>query len=381
MIWIVLVWAAVFIGCMIVFLKSSESDSSSSTSDDVRIMDTKPAKIDHDKLQAAIRQKEKQAKQEYKEWTAKVKWEERQKLFNKTPNNNFMLPSTKFAGPTQPSETERSINVQPTKRETFHIHRELDYPSATKMSDEQQILEKNYYQIDKALYKEKLLREDTKADISKHKEQKTRYLNKARTIWIVVWIIAVSILTPIIYSIFSCEHWIPPLIASLIIVSPIAIYAICSLTADITADIANYGKEKELENERKIVKMYTELLNNVDVYQFLGIPSNMVFDENDLPNTYKTDFTLPRPYGNYTRFVAPHSGSRYHVKRGCSGAYHPVHIYDLSLNEYRFKWRYLSACQVCVGYRDSVEVPKWFIYYRKVRKITNEYEIKANYRK
>lgn len=91
MIWIVLVWAAVFIGCMIVFLKSSESDSSSSTSDDVRIMDTKPAKIDHDKLQAAIKQKEKQTKQEYKRWSAQVKRDKRQKLFNKTKNILFNI--------------------------------------------------------------------------------------------------------------------------------------------------------------------------------------------------------------------------------------------------------------------------------------------------
>lgn len=343
-----------------------------------------PTQIDHDKLQAAIEKKEKQAKKEYKRWSAQVKRDKRQKLFNKTPNNNFMLPSTKFAGPTQPGENELSNNVQPTKREFIHI--DIDPPfhnrvSAAKISDEQQMLEKNYYQIDKAIHKEKNLREDTKADISKYKEQRTHYLNKARRTWIVSWIIAVSVLTPLIHLVLPWGKWVASLIASLIIVSPLVIYAICSLTADITAEIANYGKEKELANERNIVKMYTELLNNVDIYQFLGIPSYIVFDENDLPNTSKTDFTLTHPYGNYTRFVAPHSGSRYHVKRGCSGAYHPVHIYDLSLNEYRFNWRYLSACQVCVGYRDSVEVPKWFIYYRKVRKITNEYGIKANYRK
>lgn len=331
MIWIALVWAAVFIGCLIVFLKSPYSDSSSDTHHE----------------------------------------------------NN--LPSTKFAGSTQPGKNELSINVQPTKREFIHI--DIDPPfhdhvaSVAKEPDKQQTIESHYQQIDEAINKEKTLRETTSADISKHKEQKTRYLNKARTIWIVAWIIAVTILTPLIRYIFSCETWLLPLIDSLIIASPIAIYAICSLTAEITSEIANYGKEKELANERNIVKMYTELLNNVDVYQFLGIPSNIVFDKNDLPNTFETDFTLPRPYGNYTRFVAPHSGSRYHVKRGCSGAYHPVHIYDLSLNEYRFNWRYLSACQVCVGYKDSVEVPKWFIYYRKVREITNEYGIKSNYRK
>ena len=51
-----------------------------------------PKRINHDKLQAAIEKKEKQAKEEYKKWVARNKYEKRQKLLNKSKSILSAIP-------------------------------------------------------------------------------------------------------------------------------------------------------------------------------------------------------------------------------------------------------------------------------------------------
>ena len=242
-------------------------------------------------------------------------------------------------------------------------------------------LQSHYQLIDNALYKEKTLRETTEKDISKYRQDEMDKLHKTRWILLAVWVLGIALFTTIIFFWFSCETILIPLIMSTAVVSPIIMYLIASITEERITAITAHGRDKEIKAEREIVKMYTELLHNVDIYEFLGIPYDIKFDAHDLPYHDGVNPYSQRPYGSLTRYIAPSSGTRYHIKQGCSGAYSPIHGYELSLNEYRKAWRYYSPCNVCIGSRDSIGVPQWYVYYLKVVKITNHYDIKANYRK
>lgn len=253
--------------------------------------------------------------------------------------------------------------------------------SRQEATKKRQQIESNYQLIDTALTKEKSLREASKKDIAEHREVEMNRLIKMRWILFATWAIVVSLLTTIIYFAFSCDSLLSPVIISTIIVSPIVMYYLSSVTEERVTEIHTYGRMNEIQAERDIVRMYTELLHNVDIYEFLGIPSSIKFDEHDLPYNDGTNHYSQTPFGPLTRYIAPSSGTRYHITRGCSGAYSPIHIYNLALNDFRQSWRQFSPCNVCIGPRDSITVPQWYVYYLKVTKITNQYAIKADYRK
>lgn len=252
---------------------------------------------------------------------------------------------------------------------------------ALKKREENHTIESHYRLIDNLLYKEKSLRETVTKDNSKYRQTEMDKLIKTRWILFAMWAIGIVVFTTIIYFMFSCDTILIPLIISTVVISPIVMYLLSSTTEERITAIHSYGKIKEIQTERDIVKMYTELLHNVDIYEFLGIPSDIKFDAHDLPYHDGANADSQRPYGSLTRYIAPSSGTRYHIKQGCSGAHSPIHGYELSLNEYRKAWRYYSPCNVCIGSRDSISVPQWYVYYLKVVKITNHYDIKANYRK
>lgn len=236
----------------------------------------------------------------------------------------------------------------------------------------------NYRRIDNALKKEKELRDKIRSKKLSFNDSEMKKLNKKRLIVVLLWAIAIALLTTILYFVFSCDTIVVPLIISTIIASLIAMYYISSVTEDCITKINKYVHDEEIIAEREIVKMYSELLTNVDIYQFLAIPSDIKFDKDDLPYKNNPIPDLPMPYGDFTRYIAPSSGSRYHRTRGCSGAHTPVHMYSLSLNEYRLSVRYYTPCGIC-GLRDTIVVPEWYVYYRKVRDITKKFGITSIY--
>ncbi len=236
----------------------------------------------------------------------------------------------------------------------------------------------NYARIDGALQKEKELREKIRNEKIHFRNSEIKKLNDKRAIAVILWGIAIALLTTIIYFMFSCDTIIAPLIISTLPISLIVMHYISSTTEESITAITKHECDEEIIVERAIVRMYSEVLLNVDIYQFLSIPSDIRFDKNGLPYYDTTDLSSSRPYGSFTRYIASQSGSRYHRTYGCSGAYSPIHIYPLSLNDYYMNWRRYTPCQVCGG-RDIIVVPQWYIYYQKVRDITNKYEIKVNY--
>lgn len=237
---------------------------------------------------------------------------------------------------------------------------------------------KNYSRIDSALQREKELRETTENDITKYRQTEMDKLYKTRWILFAVWIAGIVLLTTIVFFLFSCDTIIIPFIVSTMAISPVIMYFIASVTEDRITSITTYRQNKEIKAEIYIVKMYTDLLHNIDIYAFLGIPLDIKFYKDDLPYRLESDLNSSKPYGSFTRYIAPITGSRYHTTNGCSGAFTPIHVLDLSLNEYRINWRYYTPCLVC-GNRDTIVVPQWYIYYRKVKDITSKYEIKVNY--
>lgn len=228
----------------------------------------------------------------------------------------------------------------------------------------------NYRRIDNALKKEKELRDKIRSKKLSFNDSEMKKLNKKRLIVVLLWAIAIALLTTILYFVFSCDTIVVPLIISTLIFSLIAMYYISSFTEDCITRINKYEHDEEIIAEREIVKMYSELLTNVDIYKFLAIPSEIKFDKDGLPYSNNHIPDSPIAYGTYTRYIAPFSGSRYHVTRGCSGAYTPVHMYNLTLDGYCV----YTPCKVC-GVGDTIVVPEWYVYYRKVRDITKKYGI------
>jgi hypothetical protein len=238
--------------------------------------------------------------------------------------------------------------------------------------------ESHYELIDNALQSEKELRGNIEKIRRTYRQEETDELNRKRWMLFADWVIGIALLTTAIYFIFSCKTIVIPAIISTIIMSPTIMYFMIITTADHITAIENYQREEELKTERCIVKMYTELLHNIDIYEFLDIPQNIIFNEKGLP-CYEEKQDSSRPYGYLTRYIAPLSGTKYHIKCGCSGAFSAIHGFDLSLNEYHVGWKHYTPCQICIGSKDSIRVPKWYVYYRKVKDIANKYEIKINY--
>ena len=227
---------------------------------------------------------------------------------------------------------------------------------------------KNYERIDDALQKEKELRDKIRNEKINFRNSEIKKMKNKRRIAVFLWGGAIALLTTII----------TPLIISTLIVSLITMYYIATITEESITAITKYECDKEKLAEREIVRMYTELLYNVDIYPFLGIPSDIKCDKNGLPYGKESSSNSVKPYGSLTRYITSLSGSRYHRTRGCSGAYTPIHIYPLALNDYYMNWRVYTPCRVC-GIGDTIIVPQWYIYYKKVIDIANKYEIKINY--
>ena len=235
---------------------------------------------------------------------------------------------------------------------------------------------KNYARIDDALKKEQEIREQIKKGNLNFKNTEREKLNKKRMTLVVLWAVGIVFLTTIIYFTFECDTVVLPLIISMLPISLVIMYRISVITEECMTLISNHGHNEEILGERKITLMYSELLLNVDLCRFLGIPDDIQFDADELPYYKHSPPNTSTNYGSFTRYIASTSGARYHKVSGCSGAYDPVHMYQLSLNGYSFKYRFYTPCQIC-GHGDVIAVPEWYTYYRKVRDVTKKYGIKT----
>lgn len=66
-----------------------------------------------------------------------------------------------------------------------------------------------------------------------------------------------------------------------------------------------------------------------------------------------------KPYGEYTAYLSE-SGTKYHAKCGCSGAFHPVHAFDVI--------GFRPQCSRCVrSSRLPKEIPSWYISLEKIK--------------
>lgn len=237
---------------------------------------------------------------------------------------------------------------------------------------------KHFKQIDAALKKEKELKDKLSGSCTNLRWDAESKLTKQKIIKTILWIIFTALLTLLSYSLFDADTILIPLIVSVIIITPIMFLWLSSSVKGIMDSLSEQIIEKEKATYKQIVSLYSNLLCNINVYEFLSIPEDLRFDKDDLPY-YATKSIMDKSYlrvskyGLFTRYVSNYSGRKYHIKEGCSGAYSPIHAYEIALATY------YAPCQRCIGYKDELIIPEWYEYYLKIKKISEEYDINVDF--
>ena len=241
----------------------------------------------------------------------------------------------------------------------------------------QQRAEYHFHLIDNAMEQEKQIKDKVEKECSYYENAEEKKLNTKKTLLLLASVGTIALLTAVIYHIFSFDKiWIP-LIVSSIVTSFTALSVYSSVSDKHTEKIRNFKQAKEVAANTNITKMYSDLLKGVDVREFLGIPSDILFVDGQPSDTTVKDRIDPMtPYGSYTRYVSLAYGRCFHVVKGCSGATFPVNAIELSYNEYRIKNRQYTPCGVCVkSFNSAIIVPEWYPYWVKVKSISYQYKI------
>ena len=160
-------------------------------------------------------------------------------------------------------------------------------------------------------------------------------------------------------------------IVSVLVTGAITIYLIFSSYKRIMGECSRLKVEKEKETAKLISVNYSEVLHNIDVYSFLGIPKTITLDENFLP--VDSEKTSSRPYGTYTRYIAP-TGRCIHTQESCRGGI-PFHVFQVAKSG-------LAPCSFCGNSSDQhINCPSWYTYLMKIRKISKDYNIYVSFEK
>lgn len=216
----------------------------------------------------------------------------------------------------------------------------------------------NYEKIDNVIQAERDLRNEVSCECSKFRKEKIRKIIISTLILLASWSIAIPLVSVIVYHLFDADSVFMPIIISFVIVSPVILLIMSLVTANHCNKISKFKIDKEKELERKTTAMYANLLCGKEIHDFLDIPQHYDFDKEGLPFVkYLDDY--------FIRYIAPHSGTKYHKEKGCCKATFPVHIYTLS-GDY-------SPCSKCNRDEQESASPEWHEYYMKVRRIVEKY--------
>lgn len=236
----------------------------------------------------------------------------------------------------------------------------------------------HFNQINSALKKEKELKDKLAESLTNLRLNAESDLTKDKIFKTILWIIFTAVSTILLYLILESETIMAPLIFSVVTITPLMFWWLQTSTKGIMESLSNDIVEKEKTTCKQIVSMYSNLFCGENMYEFLSIPSDICFDKNNLPY-YETKSKMDNSplrdskYGLFTRYVSNYSGRKYHVREGCSGAYNPIHAYEIALATH------FAPCQRCIGEKDSIIIPEWYEYYLKAKKISEEYNIDIDF--
>lgn len=236
----------------------------------------------------------------------------------------------------------------------------------------------HFNRIDSALKKEKELKDKLSESCANLRLDAESKLTKQKILKTILWVIFTVLLTLFSFWFYNADTILIPLIVSVTIITPLMFMWLSSSVKEIMNTLSYKIVEKEKTTYKQIVSMYSNLLCNINMYEFLSIPEELRFDKDKLPyyvTKSKMDNSHLRDskYGLFTRYVSNYSGRKYHVKEGCSGAYTPIHSYQIALATY------YAPCQRCIGYKDEIIIPEWYEYYLKIKKISEEYNINVDF--
>lgn len=222
----------------------------------------------------------------------------------------------------------------------------------------------NYFSIDETIRKESEVQQHLWHIQDQYKENTERLSFYITKILIVCGIACIAIFfTVLSHSVFKSSDLASLIIA--VILSLIAFFITYNhLSANHKKKDEAFKKDITLYADNQTYNLYEKLFNSfADLYQFLGIPSDIYFiDQKPSDASYEYDLM---PYGTFTRFVAPYSGKCFHQKEGCSGAFLPVNLYSVIYN--------LTPCSKCSYSDKDCSVPEWYQYYVKLNKIKKQH--------
>ena len=153
----------------------------------------------------------------------------------------------------------------------------------------------------------------------------------------------------------------PHLLVAIVPVFLIGAVSLMNGLEKITIRLCELKEQYNNETENEIIKMYHQLLNGANLYDFLGVPEDVVLDSyKSLPNDRYADDS--QAFGRYTRYITTF-GTKYHAEFGCSTAITPAHIFSLKNKE---------PCARCIG-KDYFKLPDWYIYLKKLYPVIEHY--------
>ena len=224
-------------------------------------------------------------------------------------------------------------------------------------------LKLHYKKIDESISKERELTNESYHLCANLQGNATRKSIITLVINAVLWSVLLTGLTTLLYS----DTIQKPLIVSIAIVTPPMFFITKTIIKVIQNGTAARIEENKKDTQNQIDSMYASVFNRQNLYDFLGIPHDIIFDGNDFP-IIQYDCTELNKYGRFTRYITQ-SGKKYHLHEGCSGAYNSVHAYSIAQNSF------YTPCSKCIHHNDPIYVPDWYIYYLKTSKIVKEHDI------
>lgn len=230
-----------------------------------------------------------------------------------------------------------------------------------KIQEERLRTSKHYQEIDNVLSTEQNLRYEYRKKVSEAEHQAKKETRSEIVFIGIAGLIGIVILTILFYWILPIGNFWPHLLLAIVIVVGIATFCLVNNLKNITIRLCNLKEQYRNEMENNIVKMYHQLLNGSNLYDFLGVPEDITFDSyKSLPKEKNSEDTLQ--FGKYTRYVSPF-GTKYHMDFGCSTAVTPAHLFALNNKE---------PCSHCIG-NDHFKLPEWYIYLKKLQPVIEKY--------
>ena len=232
-------------------------------------------------------------------------------------------------------------------------------------------IQQNYLYVDHIVEtKQKLDDHLDKAEKS-YKEKTSRI---SRFVNICVWVSAITFtifLLTVLCSFLDSELWMLWLSVSTIFTLFIFLWIDLRLFSFQEKNDHLFLDKIKSHTQKNVHLLYSDLVEKAtDLYQFLGIPSNIPLNEQSPPGESSI---RSRSYGPLTRYITP-SGNCFHKKRGCSSSFLPVNVYELIYKKQHFK-----PCSKCCSAEDcNIVLPQWYIYYIKTTGIINEFRTIEN---